>query len=251
MRDALGRAGLGGEGLVAAVASVEVGGLLVDDQPLPDPHQRELAWPAALAAARGLGPGRLRDLRAVVRALEPTVLIGTSGTPGTFDEAVVREMAAHVERPVVFPLSNPTSQSEATPADVLAWTAGRALVATGSPFDPVRFDGQTVIVGQANNAFVFPGIGLGVLVAEASEVTDGLFATAAQALAGEVRAEDLAAGSLFQPVRDLRRVTRQVAEAVVREARDSGIGRRLADGEIGAAVAAAMWDPSYPPMRPV
>jgi malate dehydrogenase (oxaloacetate-decarboxylating) len=163
----------------------------------------------------------------------------------------VREMASHVERPVVLPLSNPTSQSEATPADVLAWTAGRALVATGSPFDPVCLDGRTVVVGQANNALVFPAIGLGVLVAEAREVTDSLFATAAQALADEVRAEDLAAGSLFPPVRDLRRVTRRVAEAVVREARDSGIGRRRADGEIAAAVAAAMWEPIYLPMRPV
>jgi malate dehydrogenase (oxaloacetate-decarboxylating) len=183
--------------------------------------------------------------------VQPTVLIGASGQPGAFDAGVLGEMASHVERPVVLPLSNPTSQSEATPADVLAWTAGRALVATGSPFDPVRLDGRTVVVGQANNALVFPGIGLGVLVAEAGEVTDSLFAKAAQALADEVRKEDLAAGSLFPPVRDLRRITRRVAEAVVREARDSGIGRRFADGEIAAALAATMWEPVYLPLRPV
>jgi len=249
VRETLKRAGLQGEALVSAVANLDSNGLLVDDQPIPDVYKREFAWPAELAAARGLGPGGVRDLMAVVRVLRPTMLIGTSGEPGTFTEAVVREMARHVERPLVFPMSTPTSKTEAKPADILAWTEGRALVATGSPFEAVSFGRRTVTIGQGNNAFVFPGVGLGALVAEAGIVTDAMFAAAADALAAEVHTDDLAAGSLFPPVRDIRRVTARVAEAVVKEARDSGVGRQLADADIPEAVTGAMWNPVYLPME--
>jgi malate dehydrogenase (oxaloacetate-decarboxylating) len=223
---------------------------VVDDLPIADEHKRPFAWPRSLAAARGLGPQEPRDLLAVVRAVRPTVLIGTSGEPGTFTEEVVREMARHVERPLVFPLSNPTSQSEAVPADVLRWTDGRALVATGSPFEPVALGGRTFRIGQANNVFVFPGVGLGAIVSEASEVTEDMFAAAAAALAAEVGAQDLDEGSLFPRVGRLRQVTARVAEAVVREALSSG---RAARGlfDPAAAVAEAMWDPAYVPMDAV
>jgi malic enzyme len=251
IRDALGRAGLSGGSLVAAIACLDSRGLVADDKPIDDAHKRDVAWPAELAARLGLGSGRPRDLEAVVRAVKPTVLIGTSGEPGTFTEPVIREMARHVARPVVFPMSNPTSNSEATPADVVEWTNGAALVATGSPFAPVTRDGRRIVIGQGNNAFVFPGMGLGVLVSEAVEVTDAMFAAAARRLASEVRAQDLASGSLFPSVRDLRRVTACVAEAVVREARDSGLGRRLADDEIAPAIRAATWEPVYPRLDPV
>jgi malate dehydrogenase (oxaloacetate-decarboxylating) len=199
----------------------------------------------------GLGPGGPRDLRAVVRALKPTVLIGVSGAPGAFTEEIVREVARGVERPLIFPLSNPTSQSEATPADVALWSEGRALVATGSPFAPVTWGGRTTRVGQGNNVFIFPGVGLGALLAEAREITEGMFAAAAERLAAEVRDEDLAAGSLFPPIADLRRVTARIAEAVVREARREGGGRPLPDAEIPGVVAAAMWDPRYAELEPV
>ena len=155
-------------------------------------------------------------------------------------------MARHVERPLIFPLSNPTTSAEATPADLLAWTGGRALVATGSPFGSVDFGGRTVRIGQGNNAFVFPGVGLGVLVAEAREVTDAMFAAAAHTLAAVVADADLAEGSLFPAMGRLRSVTVKVAEAVVREARDRGVGRPLTDAEIPGAVAAFMWEPEYP-----
>ena len=151
-------------------------------------------------------------------------------------------------------MSNPTSSSEALPADVLAWTDGRALVATGSPFDPVEIGGRRVTIGQANNALVFPGVGLGAIVAEAREVTDGMFAAAADRLAieaMEARATRAPGDALYPPIGDLRRVTAAVAAAVVREAREAGVaGRVLPDAQIEGAVAAAMWSPAYPQMEP-
>jgi malic enzyme len=251
IRDTLRRAGLSGERLVGAIANLDSRGLLVDDTEITDRHKLDFAWPAALAEKLGLGKNRPRDLEAVVRALKPTVLIGTSGEPGTFTEVIVRAMASEVARPVIFPMSNPTSKSEAKPADIITWTGGRALVATGSPFDPVTYGGREHRIGQGNNAFVFPGIGLGVLVSEAKEVTDAMFAVAADRLADEVRPEDLAAGSLFPAISELRRVTARIAEAVVKEARDSGVGKAIADEAIPRAVADATWDPSYVPMDPV
>ena len=248
IRSTLQRAGVSGDALALATASLDSRGLLVDDEEISDVHKREFAWPAALAEGMGLGSGKPRDLLAVVRALKPTVLIGTSGEPGTFTEAVIREMGRHVDRPVVLPMSNPTSQSEARPADVIEWTEGRALVATGSPFDPVGWKGRLILVGQGNNAFVFPGIGLGVLVAGARKVTDAMFVAAADRLAAEVSAADLSGGTLFPPIQGLRKVTVRIAEAVVREARNSGVAQNvLADEAIPAAVARAMWEPVYLP----
>jgi malic enzyme len=250
LRDTLRRAGLEGENLTRAIANLDSKGLVVDDEEIRDVHKREFAWPAALAAKMGLQKGSPRDLLAVVRAVKPTVLIGTSGEPDTFTEAVVREMAKHVERPVIFPMSNPTNKTEGKPVDLVAWTNGSALIATGSPFEPVPYQGRSITVSQANNSFIFPGVGLGVLVAEAKEVTDGMFAAAAQRLADEVNASDLASGSLFPSTREIRRISSRIAEAVVAEARNAGVGRRLLDAEIPRAVAAMVWDPAYLPMVP-
>ncbi len=251
LRDTFRRAGMKGEDLTLATASLDSHGLVVDDEEIGDAHKRDFAWPAALAAKMGLPKGASRDLLAVVRAVKPTVLIGTSGEPGTFSEAIVREMAKQVERPVIFPMSNPTSKSEAKPADIVAWTNGRALIATGSPFDPVPYQGRTITIGQGNNVFIFPGVGLGTLLSEAKEVTDGMFAVAAQRLADEVMASDLASGSLFPSAHEIRRVSARIAGAVVAEARDSGVGRAIPDEEIPALVASAVWNPAYLPMIPV
>ena len=252
LRDALQRAGMSGEALSAAIANLDSHGLVVDDQEIRDEHKRPFAWPAALAERHGMGKGRPRDLAAVVRAVKPTVLIGTSGEPGTFTELIVREMAAHVERPVIFPMSNPTSKSEAKPVDIVNWTGGRALIATGSPFEPVPYGGRTIKIGQGNNVFVFPGVGLGVLVSEAREVTESMFAAAAVRLASEVQQEDFDAGMLFPPASNIRRVSRGIAEAVVKQAREEGVaGRRIPDEQIPQAVAAAMWDPEPPRVVPV
>ncbi|HET7745988.1 MAG TPA: malic enzyme-like NAD(P)-binding protein, partial [Vicinamibacteria bacterium] len=156
----------------------------------------------------------------------------------------------HVERPVVLPMSNPTSKTEARPADVVSWTDGRALVATGSPFPAVPWNGGSITVAQANNALVFPGVGLGALVCDAFEVTDGMFAAAAARLADELSPEDLAKGALFPPVSALRRVTARVAEAVARAAILGGVGREIPDELILAEVLISMWSPRYPVLVP-
>ena len=245
LRDGLVGEGLAGEALMRAVAIVDVGGLLAHDgQPL-DGFQRPFAWPAELAAATGVKPGA--TLPAIVRALAPTALVGVCGQGGAFTKSVIQALTERVERPLVLPLSNPTNQCEAEPADVIEWTAGRALVATGSPFGAVTYDGRPTRVGQSNNAFIVPGIGLGALVAEAREVTDGMCLAAARCLAEQVSDADLAAGSLYPPIRELRRVAGRIAEAVVRAARDEGVGRPLDDAVVPEAVAAARWDPRYAP----
>ena len=249
IRDSMSQDGVPDAELAGHIAILDSQGLLVEGHGTPDHHKRDFVWKLERARALGIDPERA-DLLRVVSAVKPTVLLGTSGQPGSFSEAVVRAMAAGVERPLVFPMSNPTSMSEAQPADVVAWTRGKALVATGSPFAPVVFEGREMRFGQANNAFVFPGIGLGCLLSGVREVSDGLFAAASTALAERVTAEDLDAGSVYPRVDELRRVTVHVAAAVVRAARDEGQGRGFSDEEILPAVEAAMWEPLYPKLVP-
>jgi malic enzyme len=250
LRDALRRAGAADDDLFRAVAVLDRQGLLVDDTPIADTYKREFAWPAALAAGAGLGPEKLRDLEDVVRALKPTVLVGVSGEPGVFNRAVVRAMAEHARQPVILPMSNPTDKSEATPEDLVAWTDGRALVATGSPFPAVTLGGRRHRIAQANNAFIFPAIGLACLVGQVTEVSAGMFRVAAEALASEVSEDELGGRRLLPRVKDLRRVTARVAQAVLREARDAGTGLPFQDGEIPTVVADAMWIPRYLPLAP-
>ena len=155
----------------AVVAVLDRSGLLVDDGGIRDAYKRELAWPAAIAAQQGFGPAMPRQLFDVVARYKPTMLIGVSGVAGAFDERLVREMAKHVERPVIFPSSNPSSNCEANPADLYAWTDGACLVAAGSPFPDVEHRGKRYRIGQGNNVFVFPGLGLGALAVRAQRVT--------------------------------------------------------------------------------
>jgi malic enzyme len=222
-------------------------GLVHLDRPdLPD-DQRAFATDPAWFAAAGLSAAGFADPVGVARALGATVLIGTTGTAGVFTEALVREVAAHAAAPIVLPLSNPSDRAEAEPQDVLAWTGGRALVATGSPC-PAPLDGRSI--GQANNVFVFPGVGLAALVAEAREVTDDAFLTAAQELAASVTPARLARGGIYPPISELRSIARRIAIAVVRRLRDTGYGRQFRDAEIEPAVDAAMWTPDYEPYQP-
>jgi malic enzyme len=187
------------------------------------------------------------DLETVVRHVAPTILVGTTGTAGAFTPTAIREMAARVPAPIVMPLSNPTVNSEARPADVLAWSDGRAIVATGSPFDPVTVGGRNHLIGQANNVFIFPGLGLGAIVARAREVTDAMFLVAATTLAELTSSDRLAQGALYPSLADLRAISRAIAIAVAREAHDSGVGGSP-DQDAEAAVDAAMWQPDYSPV---
>jgi malate dehydrogenase (oxaloacetate-decarboxylating) len=230
-------------GRLAAVAMLDSRGLLHAGR--PDLEGDKLPFALTEADLRELGIDPDGAFETVVRQLRPTILVGTCGRAGAFTEAALRALADVTPTPIVLPLSNPTSQCEATPADVLRWTEGRALVATGSPFEPVPVAGHDRIVGQANNMFVFPGIGLGAIVAEAREVTDRMFLAAARALAGHVTPERFSAGALYPPLCELRPVSRDIALAVAAEARDAGVGRQLTDEALQAAVEAAMWEPRY------
>jgi malic enzyme len=202
--------------------------------------------PEIIDAAAGV---RLNEL---IRAWRPDVLIGTTAVKGRFDEASIRALADVSAMPVVMALSNPITACEVTPAEVFAWSEGRAIVATGSPFAPVPFGGTMHEVGQGNNAFIFPGLGLGAIVAEAREVTDGMLVAAAEALAAAVPMDRLASGVLYPSIAELPDLARTIACAVVREARDSGFaGRAIGDGDVEAAVDAAIWEPAYIPYVPV
>ncbi len=246
VRDAVSRAGLTGDALIQSVAVLDSRGLLVPNREISDDYKLAFAWPIELAKANGLDPDGPLGLLDVVRGLKPTVLIGTSGQPGAFTEEIVRAMADGCDRPAIFPFSNPTSKCEATPNDIIHWTAGRAFVATGSPFAPVDFGGRTVRIGQSNNVYVFPGVGLGCLVAEVTEVTDSMFTLAAEAVAGAVEDRELEAGTLFPRLTELRSITHGIATAVVREANRLGLGRAIPDDEVEQAVSAMMWYPDHP-----
>lgn len=228
-----------------AQAMVDSKGLVFDRTGETDPFKLEFSWTRAeLDRYSFEGPGPF-DLLEVIRRVKPTVLVGTTGMPGVFTEAVVREMAAHVDRPVVLPLSNPTSRAECTPQEALSWTDGRAIVATGSPFPPVTLNGKTTTIGQSNNAYIFPGVGLGAIVSQTREVADSMFLTAAEALASTVDQSDLDKGRIYPGLDRLRPVSRAIAAAVVREARDLGLGRDLSDEAIERELDASIWDPRY------
>lgn len=184
----------------------------------------------------------------VIRNVRPTILIGTSGQHGAFTEEIVREMAEHVARPVIFPLSNPTSKSEAQPADLLKWTNGRALIATGSPFAPVTHEGRLIRIGQCNNAFIFPGVGLGVIASGACRVTDTMFSAAARVLSEFSPALNDTDGPLFPPLEKVQEISYSVALAVGAEAVRAGLTSMSLDS-LKSAVTNKMWTPRYVPLK--
>jgi malate dehydrogenase (oxaloacetate-decarboxylating) len=185
----------------------------------------------------------------VIKKVRPTILIGTSAQPGAFSEAIVREMAKHAKRPVIFPLSNPTSKSEATPIEIFSWTEGRAVVATGSPFPPlIVTDRGLVRIGQCNNSFIFPGVGLGVIASGARRVTDAMFVAAARVLSELSPILQNPTAPLYPPLEQVRDVSYQVALAVAREAHSAGLARVDCDN-LEPAIRGNMWTPHYVPLR--
>jgi malate dehydrogenase (oxaloacetate-decarboxylating) len=224
---------------------VDRDGLLVDSMTGLQPFQAPFAQKrAALSSWILASPDRI-GLGDVVANARPTVLIGTSGQPHAFHEAVVRAMADRVRRPVIFPLSNPTERAEATPQDLMEWTEGRAVIGTGSPFPPVERDSHTFRIDQTNNAYVYPGIGLGAIAAKARRISDGMFLAAARTIAEMSPAKHDPQANLLPPLVRSRELSFQVAMAVAKAALADGLAAVVSDEALIAAVKAKMWEPVY------
>ena len=221
-------------------------GVLHSDRKDLTPEQMVYAQPEN-RVARWLGTfnGRV-GLADVIGQIEATILVGLSTVGGAFSEAIVREMARKVERPIVFPLSNPTTKSEATAEDLIRWTDGRALVATGSPFAPVNYAGRKIPIAQCNNVYIFPAIGLGVVASRANRVTDQMMLAAARALAQNSPALKNSSAPLLPPLTELRRVAAEIAVAVGLQAEKEGVAAELVEDELHRQVIATQWTPGYP-----
>lgn len=209
------------------------------------PFQEKLAQPKDRVSAWGSNKIQGITLMDVVNNAKPTVLVGVSGQPGLFTEKIVRKMASHTERPIIFPLSNPTSRVEATPSDLIAWTEGKALVTTGSPFDPVKYNGATFPIAQCNNSYIFPGMGLGILAAGARRVSDEMFMAASVALSESSPATHDPKASLLPPLSTVREVSTKIASAVATQAQAQGLADETTPQELQERINAKRWGPCY------
>jgi malate dehydrogenase (oxaloacetate-decarboxylating) len=247
--EAMVEAGLDARAAARRFFLVDQDGMLVSSMNSMPPFQARFAQDASLLHSWTLEQSGRANLLDVVNNAKPTALIGASGQPGAFSHSVVREMAAQHVRPVIFPLSNPTSRAEATPADLDAWTEGRAIIGTGSPFPPLLRDGMHFTVDQTNNSYIFPGVGLGAIAVQARRITDTMFMAAAKALAELSPARSDPRGNLLPPVTALREIGVAVARAVARQAVREGLASPRTDSDIYAAIAGKMWEPKYLPYR--
>ena len=245
LRSAMRSAGVTEDELSRRVLVLDSQGLILRDRPGLDGHKLDLAAdPALVSRWKSDRPDRF-GLIDVVRGFEPTTLVGVSGQPSSFTEEIVRAMLAKCPRPIILCLSNPTNKTEARPEDLLRWTAGAAIVATGSPFPPVSLNGRQYRIGQGNNALIFPGFGLGALAVEARWLPDSAFDAAAQALF-EYAAPGIREGApIFPPLSKLREVSRVVARAVGLALVDAGAAPVLTPDVIDARIEAARWEPDY------
>jgi malate dehydrogenase (oxaloacetate-decarboxylating) len=228
---------------------VDRDGLLVEGAAGLQPFQAPFAQVRERLAGWTLPSPQRIGLAEVIANAQPTVLIGTSGQPHAFTEPMVREMARHVRRPIVFPLSNPTQRSEATPQELAAWTDGRAVIGTGSPFPPLHRNGREFRVDQTNNAYVYPGIGLGAIAVKARRISDAMFLAAARVMAELSPARRDPDANLLPPLVELRKISFHVATAVATQATAEGLAEPLSEEEIAAAVRAKMWEPVYATYR--
>ncbi|PDY90110.1 NAD-dependent malic enzyme [Bacillus anthracis] len=249
VRDAMVRVGVSEEESYKRFWCIDRNGLVTDNmEDLLDfqiPYARKEAEVSEWKQNGAIG------LAEVVKHVKPTILIGTSTVAGAFKEEIIKGMASHVERPIILPMSNPTPLAEAKPADLIEWTEGRALVATGSPFEPVTYNGVTYVIGQSNNALIFPGLGLGTIVVRASVMTDGMFAAAAEAVASMVDTSQPGA-PILPEVEELRNISEMVAIEVAKVAVAEGVAREnLSDNDIKIAVKEAIWEPEYRQIKAV
>jgi malate dehydrogenase (oxaloacetate-decarboxylating) len=249
MVSAMVEAGLSLDQARGRVYAVDKDGLLVEGYPDLHPTQQPFVKKRETVAGWKLAqPGKIRLLD-VIQNARPTVLIGVSGQPGVFTEEMVRAMTSYCERPVIFPLSNPTSRSEATPQDLLKWSNGAAVIGTGSPFSPVSVNGRLIPIDQTNNSYVFPGVALGIISSQAWRVTDSMFMAAAKTLANLSPTVKDKQGRLLPPVTEIRSVSIQIAMAVAEQARKENLALLPPGDDLEAAVRGNVWEPRYLPYR--
>ncbi len=234
-----------------SIFALDSQGLLHDGRTMDEAHKRELAVPRAVMMELGLDPAAVHTPLDAIRAVKPTILVGATARAGTFTREMLETMAKTTDRPIVMPLSNPTSKAECTAEEAIQWTGGRAIVATGSPFADVEYAGKRHVIGQANNVFIFPGVGLGAAIAEVREVTTEMFHIASATLARLVGQERLDVGAIYPHQSELRHVSFEIACAVVKYASENDLGRRIDADKIESTVRAAVWDPAYVPVRHV
>ncbi|SME29859.1 putative NAD-dependent malic enzyme 2 [Bacillus mobilis] len=249
VRDAMVREGVSEEESYKRFWCIDRNGLVTDD--MEDLLDFQMPYARKEAEVSEWKQNDVLGLAEVVKHVKPTILIGTSTVAGAFKEEIIKEMASHVERPIILPMSNPTPLAEAKPVDLIEWTEGRALVATGSPFEPVTYNGVTYVIGQSNNALIFPGLGLGTIVVRASVMTDGMFAAAAEAVASMVDTSQPGA-PILPEVEELRNISEMVAIEVAKVAVAEGVAREnLSDNDIKIAVKEAIWEPEYRQIKAV
>ncbi|PGC16766.1 NAD-dependent malic enzyme [Bacillus wiedmannii] len=249
VRDAMVRVGVSEEESYKRFWCIDRNGLVTDN--MEDLLDFQIPYARKEAEVSEWKQNDVIGLAEVVKHVKPTILIGTSTVAGAFKEEIIKEMASRVERPIILPMSNPTPLAEAKPADLIEWTEGRALVATGSPFEPVTYNGVTYVIGQSNNALIFPGLGLGTIVVRASVMTDGMFAAAAEAVASMVDTSQPGA-PILPEVEELRNISEMVAIEVAKVAVAEGVAREnLSDNDIKIAVKEAIWEPEYRQIKAV
>lgn len=228
---------------------IDRNGLLTDDMPSLLSFQKIFAQPREKISSWQCANKNEISLKDVIKNAHPTLMIGVSGQPNIFTEEIVREMAAHVQRPVIFPLSNPTARSEAHPTDLMKWTDERAVIGTGSPFGEITKKGKPFRVDQTNNCYIFPGMGLGLIAAQAKNVTDKMFMAAAKALADCSPTKNNSDANLLPPISTIRDVSYQVAVATAKEAIASGLAQIKTKEPIEKIIRDLMWIPEYLPYK--
>lgn len=216
-------------------------GLLTQDRKNMEAYKSEFIWTQKELDQYQIQPADQKDLLSLIKKFKPTVVIGTSGQPNTITQEMVQAMCAYTDRPIILPFSNPTDLTEAKPADVIVWSKGKALIATGSPFEPVAFEGKIYPIGQGNNVFIFPGIGLGALLSKSKVVRHKMFYLAAKTLSESMTDKDLKNGMLYPSIKDLRLITQRVATVIIKDANPE-----LPDEEIQEMIEKFMWTPEYP-----